>query len=269
MRVLRRWIHYSLRKGKSRPIWDNGGAAGQAVGNPRGKGDIARRRRRAPPPGRAKENGIEMKTVAICDTQPITAEGLRAVVNDSPELEFLRPAYSLPEATALVRELRPDLLVVDKGFGVQAVFAWIRELLDAQTGVALIVWGNTISEAEALRLLQTGVRGILRKSCDVKSMLSCLEAVAGGNSWMEESLFHEPPSRNPYRRSELTPRERQVLELVEQGLKNKEIARELGIRPGTVKIHLKHIFEKTGVRGRYGLALSGMKNRGLLSLPHL
>jgi len=65
-------------------------------------------------------------------------------------------------------------------------------------------------------------------------------------------------------RSNLTMREQQVAELVEQGLKNKEIARSLGICPGTVKIHLKHIFEKTGVRGRYGLALSGLKERGYL-----
>jgi len=65
----------------------------------------------------------------------------------------------------------------------------------------------------------------------------------------------------------LTAREQQVLELVEQGFKNKEIATDLGIRPGTVKIHLKHIFEKTGVRGRYGLALSGLKDRGLVSIP--
>ena len=53
------------------------------------------------------------------------------------------------------------------------------------------------------------------------------------------------------------------MELVEQGLKNKEIARQLEIRPGTVKIHLKHIFEKTGIRGRYGLAVSSIKERGL------
>ena len=52
-----------------------------------------------------------------------------------------------------------------------------------------------------------------------------------------------------------------MVELVEQGLKNRDIARNLGIRPGTVKIHLKHIFEKTGIRGRYGLALSGLKKR--------
>jgi DNA-binding NarL/FixJ family response regulator len=47
-------------------------------------------------------------------------------------------------------------------------------------------------------------------------------------------------------------------------LKNKEIGEKLGIRTGTVKIHLKHIFEKTGIRGRYGLALSGLKEKGLL-----
>jgi DNA-binding NarL/FixJ family response regulator len=57
------------------------------------------------------------------------------------------------------------------------------------------------------------------------------------------------------------------MELVEQGLRNKDIASELGIRPGTVKIHLKHIFEKTGIRGRYGLALSGLAARG--TLPQL
>jgi two-component system, NarL family, nitrate/nitrite response regulator NarL len=52
-----------------------------------------------------------------------------------------------------------------------------------------------------------------------------------------------------------------VMELVERGLKNKEIADSLGIQIGTVKIHLKHIFEKTGIRGRYGLALRGLKQR--------
>jgi DNA-binding NarL/FixJ family response regulator len=55
--------------------------------------------------------------------------------------------------------------------------------------------------------------------------------------------------------------------LVERGLKNQDIAFALGICTGTVKIHLKHIFEKTGVRGRYGLALNGLKDRGMVSVP--
>ena len=78
---------------------------------------------------------------------------------------------------------------------------------------------------------------------------------------MEDCVFRDSARSDRYPRSELTPREQQVLELVEQGFKNKEIAQDLGIRPGTVKIHLKHIFEKTGVRGRYGLALNGIRER--------
>jgi DNA-binding CsgD family transcriptional regulator len=53
---------------------------------------------------------------------------------------------------------------------------------------------------------------------------------------------------------------------VERGLRNREIAHNLGIQTGTVKIHLKHIFEKTGVRGRYGLALNGLRERGAIAL---
>jgi len=91
--------------------------------------------------------------------------------------------------------------------------------------------------------------------------------VAAGRSWMEDSVMLQRD--RPYRvaRSPLTGREVEVMELVERGLKNKDIAIALGIRIGTVKIHLKHIFEKTGIRGRYGLALSGLKEKGLLMSP--
>jgi DNA-binding NarL/FixJ family response regulator len=97
--------------------------------------------------------------------------------------------------------------------------------------------------------------------------MACVRAVAAGDSWMEDSMMWERD--RPYRtaRSPLTGREHEVMELVERGLKNKDIAVALGIRIGTVKIHLKHIFEKTGIRGRYGLALSGLKEKGLLISP--
>ncbi len=131
----------------------------------------------------------------------------------------------------------------------------------------VVVWGVSVTEAEALRFLQAGARGILRKTAAVSVVLACIRTVAAGRSWMEDCVFRDSSRAERYPRSELTAREQQVLELVEQGCKNKEIAVELGIRPGTVKIHLKHIFEKTGVRGRYGLALNGLRDRGLVSIP--
>jgi DNA-binding NarL/FixJ family response regulator len=84
---------------------------------------------------------------------------------------------------------------------------------------------------------------------------------------MEDGIFGETGKMMKPRRSQLTAREHQIAELVEHGLKNRDIARALGIQTGTVKIHLKHIFEKTGVRGRYGLALSSLREKGTLALP--
>jgi len=208
-----------------------------------------------------------MKTVSVCETQPISSEGLRSLVEKNPELKFGWAAESLTEAARMAESDPPAMLVMDKGFGVQTVLAWIHQVREAGVSSEVAMWGVTISEAEALRLLQNGVRGILRKTAPPHAVLACLRAVADGTSWIEESLFQDQPRRERHPRSELTPREQQVLDLVEQGLKNKEIGRQLGIRPGTVKIHLKHIFEKTGVRGRYGLALSGLKDKGLIELP--
>ena len=138
---------------------------------------------------------------------------------------------------------------------------WLHVLRAERMPTAAVVWGSPITETEALRYLQAGANGVVRKTAGVDDLLACVRAVLGGATWMAFGLLPEIVVRNE--RSTLTARERQVIELVERGLKNKEIGESLGIQTGTVKIHLKHIFEKTGIRGRYGLALNGLKQRGL------
>jgi DNA-binding NarL/FixJ family response regulator len=221
----------------------------------------------------------ERITVGACETQPLTASGLASLLSENPRYEFVGAVTTLDEAAAMINTVSPRILIVDKAFGVQVVLEWVAARRPSWTTqsdnghscvagpTAILVWGLSISEAEALRFLQIGAKGIIRKTADRATLMACLDAVAQGSSWMEDSLFREATRPERYHRGELTPREHQVMELVEQGYKNKEIARQLGIRPGTVKIHLKHIFEKTGVRGRYGLALSGMKDKGLLAMP--
>jgi DNA-binding NarL/FixJ family response regulator len=206
------------------------------------------------------------KSVVVCDTQPITAEGLRSLLASAGDLEFLASLNNLEAATQVATTKAPDIVIVDKGFGMRAVLDWIHDLRLTDATCAVTVWGVSMTEAEALRLLQAGARGIVRKTATLDHVLSCLRTVSSGRSWMEDCVFRDSARQERYSRSELTPREHQVLEMVEQGFKNKEIALELGIRPGTVKIHMKHIFEKTGVRGRYGLAISGLKERGLVSM---
>ena len=205
-------------------------------------------------------------TIAICETQPITAEGIRSLLSGSDELQFLTAVDSLRAAYEAVLVQAPNIFIVDKAYGVQPILEWLGCLRDSHSQTAAIVWGNSISEPEALRFFQSGARGIIRKTAETGTVMNCLLAVSTGTTWMEDAVFREAVRPDRYPRSGLTPREQQVMELVEQGLKNKEIGTELGIRPGTVKIHLKHIFEKTGVHGRYGLALSGLQHRGLIPM---
>ena len=207
-----------------------------------------------------------MHTIAICDTEPIAVEGLRCLLEPAEGLRVVAAENSLEGALTVVRESSPTVLIVDRAFGVHAVMDLLKNVRALSRATSVILWSGSLSEAEALRFLQAGAMGVLRKTASLDTVVHCIQTVASGNTWMEADMLQG--IRRPIRlaHSPLTARELQVMELVEQGLKNKDIGSMLGIRTGTVKIHLKHIFEKTGIRGRYGLALSGLKEKGLLAM---
>jgi DNA-binding NarL/FixJ family response regulator len=186
-----------------------------------------------------------------------SADDLRVVATES----------SLIDGMDAVRALTPSLLMLDKAFGVAAVMDFLKTLREAGSRMWVIVWSFSLSEAEALRFLQAGAVGVVRKTASLDILMNCIHSVVAGNTWMEKEMVREADRPVRGGRSPLTGRELQVMELVERGFKNKDIGVSLGICTGTVKIHLKHIFEKTGIRGRYGLALSGLKEKGLLAMP--
>jgi DNA-binding NarL/FixJ family response regulator len=165
--------------------------------------------------------------------------------------------------------MAPSVLLMDKALGAGGVVECLQALRESSGRTAAVVWGNGLSEVESFRFLQIGAAGVLRKTASLTLIVQCLRTVASGGTWMEHDPAGSGPRLQAAQRLTLTARELQVRELVERGMKNKDIAMALGIRTGTVKIHLKHIFEKTGIRGRYGLALSGLQEKGLLSLPGL
>jgi DNA-binding NarL/FixJ family response regulator len=99
----------------------------------------------------------------------------------------------------------------------------------------------------------------------VDSVLECLRSVNSGNVWIEHSISEK--AAGPERRLRLTPRERDIVLQVCGGLKNREIAEALSITPGTVKVHLMHIFEKTGVKDRFELAVHGRRLLGASEAP--
>ena len=205
----------------------------------------------------------KVKTVAVCDTEPIAIEGVRALLDARRDLMLVGTESSIASGLDMVKNLKPAIVIIDKSFGQHAVLSWIEAASD---GTAVVVWGSPMNGAEAVRFMQSGARGVVRKTAELGSMIDCMQAVANGRTWLEQSLLSDSERMPRRNRTNLTPREQEVLDLVEQGMKNKDIAVQMGIRPGTVKIHLKHIFEKTGIHGRYGLALNGLKEKGLLNV---
>lgn len=195
-------------------------------------------------------------SVGICETQPATAEGLRSLLEHRKHLRCAWVAPHLPLVLQLARQSPVQALLLDRHFGHQLVLRMLEEVVShcPQTGV--VIWGSAIGEAEALRYLQAGARGLLKKTASLATIEQCLTAVGQGALWVEDATAAAATEEPRISLPQLTPRESQVLELVRQGLRNREIAAALGIRPGTVKIHLRHIFEKTGIHGRFSLALN-------------
>ena len=99
-----------------------------------------------------------------------------------------------------------------KAFGIQAILEWLPGALTAAppegiARVAVVIWGVSVTEAEALRFLEAGARGILRKTAGIAAVVACLRAVAGGRSWMEDCVFRDSTRSDRYPRSELTAAE--------------------------------------------------------------
>jgi len=186
-------------------------------------------------------------------------EGLRGLLASAGGPLVVAAETSLMDTMDAIRELDPSVIVLDKALGARAVLDCLHALRRLPSQAAVVVWGQAVSPPEGLRFLHAGAMGVVRKSSKLDSILQCIRMVAAGGMWVEDDMLRGIDRRESH--TQLTAREAEVVELVQQGLTNKEIALNLGICVGTVKIHMKHIFEKTGVHGRYGLAAATLKER--------
>ena len=204
-----------------------------------------------------------MIRVCACETQPIVVEGLKSSLQGVEGLEFCGYVDKLTSLFDLVAKDSPKVCLIDKSFGTKSVFQIVSDLKARSPETEPVLWAAEISEVESFRALQVGARGILKKTLPVTVILDCIRTVAKGNIWIESSVSNQFVGfLNRRSTPRLTPREEEILNLVMKGMKNKQIAEELSITTGTVKVHLMHIFEKTGVKDRFELAMYGRKLRG-------
>lgn len=192
-------------------------------------------------------------TVFTFVTQPLVAEGFARALEPCPDLDFIGSCADHSVVTDEVVRLRPGLLVVDQAFGLRAVVDLLVALRRAGSHVRTILWTRQLSGADQRLVLEAGTYGILERTQPVSVLLECLREVAAGRIWTSQSSTHADQHQRMALR--LTQREREVVSLVRTGLRNRDIAQSMSITPGTVKVHLMHIFEKTGARDRHELGL--------------
>ncbi|MEZ5365844.1 MAG: response regulator transcription factor [Bryobacterales bacterium] len=200
-----------------------------------------------------------MISVCLCDPQPVVHEGLRVLLEHSDDLSLADAVEDLRDAIDMAADHRPDVVIFDRSFGMHSVLESVAELRAKGLSAKVVIWAASISDVECFRAIQAGARGIMKKTVEPEALYHCLRTVAGNQLWTE-NLYEtrDMPLERPRSRP-LTPREQEVAALVAKGMKNREIAETLGIATGTVKIHLMHIFEKTGIRDRFELALHGLR----------
>src|SRR5262245_13927206 len=170
------------------------------------------------------------------------------------------------DALDAIATLQPVIVLLDQAVGNKAAFDLIPKIRLRSLHSHTILWVTNVTEVESFRALQSGVRGILKKTLPVTSIVECLRAVGRGNIWIENSISNQVVGfLNRRNLPRLTPREYEIVTLICRGMKNKQIADALSITIGTVKVHLMHIFEKTGVKDRFELALEAHKLIGFNS----
>jgi DNA-binding NarL/FixJ family response regulator len=191
-------------------------------------------------------------------------EGLKRALEGHSDLQLVGASLSITDALESIAAVQPNIILLDQAAGSKAAFELIPKIRMRSLHSHTILWVTNVTEVESFRALQNGVRGILKKTLPVASVVDCLRAVGRGNIWIENSISNQVVGfLNRRNLPRLTPREYEIVALICRGMKNKQIAGELSITIGTVKVHLMHIFEKTGVKDRFELALEAHKLIGL------
>ena len=203
-----------------------------------------------------------MIRVVIADDHGIVRQGLAGLLEGAEDLSVVGLAADGEEAVALVREHRPDVVLMDLQMpGVDGVEA-TRTIVEEALGAEVLVLTSFSDHARILAAIDAGAVGYLLKDADPAELIDGVRAVARGESPLDPRAARHllrprsAPSDQPVDHPvDLSPRETQVLRLVVEGLLNKQIAQRLGISERTVKAHLTSIFQRTGVADRTQAAL--------------
>jgi two-component system, NarL family, response regulator LiaR len=201
----------------------------------------------------------------IADDHAVVREGLRAFLDLQDGIEVAGEAADGREAVSEADRLRPDVVLMDLVMpsldGVEAM----RELRTRVPQARVVVLTSFLDDERLLPALRAGAAGYLLKNVEPRELARSIKLAAAGEAMIDpavaarlvDALGEDRRAPDP----ELTPREQEVLDLIERGFANKRIALELGIAEKTVKTHVSHVLAKLGVSDRTQAALYFARHR--------
>jgi DNA-binding NarL/FixJ family response regulator len=191
----------------------------------------------------------EAKRVVLCDDHEIVREAIKARMANSPIVEIVGEAGDGRDVVDVVKDLEPDVLIIDvelpKRDGIEAT----KEVLKVRPRTKVIIF-TAHAQPDLLALaLRAGASGYVLKSAPAEDIAKAVKAVTGGGTFLGGDFAGGKPSEVE-KLLELSPRERQILELLAEGLRVKEIADRLQLSPATVHTHVRNAIAKLEVDTR-------------------
>jgi two-component system, NarL family, nitrate/nitrite response regulator NarL len=197
-----------------------------------------------------------MTRVLLADDHPMIGAALDVLLRGT-DYELIGRARSGSDALAQVQRLKPDLLLLDVNMPDGSGLDVLRKLREGRRAPAVVLLTAGMDDTQLLLADRLAAEGMVLKTSDPALLIECMEKVRNGERCVDpeiaERMTHakERAARAP----SLTPRERELVELVRQGLRNRDIGARLGVTEGTVKVYLHAIFDKLGVDNRTELAM--------------